>query len=340
MSEQKEKTRVAITRCDSHAYWFGVVMDEPDMEVLRTSNKQAPTRESVHYYLRDGANPNKLKIELVPGFVISKVYDKVDRLYGDYPGRAEEFCRTFPSGPKVCDDFNDLLVDIDAAFVADSSGPPDGADHLELARPFLENGIPVCVDKPFASTYADAYEMVRLARENDTPLMNASILSHTDTREAFRRRFAEIGEPGMIVVNGVGPGNSGTMHGLALAQGLVGYGVDWVECIGSHENECIQLHYPSDLEAFVISGPVSVFPRNSFWCSAYSKLGAIHSPAVGDWEYDSGTRRIVEMFRLMIDTGKPPVPYERLLESVAIIEAATIAQREGRRVMLSEIYEE
>jgi hypothetical protein len=336
----KQKTRVAITRCDTHAYWFGVFMDEPDIEVLHTYDKQAPTREAVHLYFRDGTNVKKLKIEQVPGFVISKVYDKVERLYGDYPGRAEEFCRTFPSGPKVCDDFDDLLVDIDAAYLADSSGPPDGADHLDRARPFLEKGIPVMVDKPFASTYADARQMVRLAKEYDTPLMNASILAHTDVGKAFQRRFDEIGQPGMIVVKGVGPGNSGTVHGLALAQGLIGYGVDWVESMGSHANECILLHYPSGLEAFVINAPNAVFPRTcTFYCSAYSNQGAIHCPGIGDPEFHTGTRRIVELFRQMVDTGKPPIPYEHILEPIAIIEAAHRAQNDGRRVMLSEVYE-
>ena len=41
MSDQK-KTRAAVTRCDTHAYWFGVFMDEPDVERLHTWDKQAP----------------------------------------------------------------------------------------------------------------------------------------------------------------------------------------------------------------------------------------------------------------------------------------------------------
>ena len=247
---ESESIRVAVVRCDTHAYWFGVFMDEVDPLILAKCTPDSPTRECVHHYFKVLAVPSKLKTERVPGMVITKVYDKLDRAYGGYPVRAQEFSEAFLSHPKVCDSYEELLEDVDAAYIADSSSPGDGADHLELARPFLEKGIPTFVDKPFAATLADAKEMIRLAEENGTVLMSASILAHTDVGKLFRRRFDEIGEVGLLIVKGVGPSNSGVGHGLALAQGLIGYGAEWVECIGSIPQECILLHYPNGLEAF------------------------------------------------------------------------------------------
>ena len=40
---------------------------------------------------------------------------------------------------------------------------------------------------------------------------------------------------------------------------------------------------------------------------------------------------------MMIDTGKPPIPYEHILEPIGIIEAARIAQETGKRVPLSDV---
>lgn len=342
----EKRTRLAIVRCDTHAYWYGAFMDEVDPLVLAAYSDEAPTRESVHNYFKIVGDPKHLKIERVAGFVISKVYDRVadgekgGLQYGTYPGRAIAFSETFRSHPKVCDTVEDLVEGVDAAFIADSSSPKDGTDHLELARPFLERGIPTFVDKPFAATLADAQEMVRLAEKNNAVVMSASILAHTETGKFFQRRFDEIGRCGYLLVKGVGPANGAVIHGLAAAQGLVGYGVEWVECMGSQALECILLYYSSGLEVVVLNAPQSVFSREcSFYCSAYSNRGAVHSPPIGDPEFLSGTRNIVCLFKQMLETGKPPIPYQHMLEPIAIMEAARTAQREGRRVALSEVWD-
>ena len=358
--------RLAMIRCDSHAYWFAPFFGEVDPAVLSTYSNDAPTRQSIHHYGCAVGNYRQMAIEPVPGFVVTKLYDRVgDRdadntdpealQYGSYPGRANELSNTLLSHPQVCHTIDELLEDIDAVFIADSSSPKDGSDHLELVRPFLERGIPSFVDKPFASTFADAQEMVNLAKANNTPLMNASLLEHTDTGKGFRRRFDEIGEPGLLVVKGVGFGNAAVGHGIAAAHGLFGHGVESVECMGAcpepgktHWNradtayyiEHLLLHYADGRQAMVMNTSSDWYPRTSeFFCSAYSNLGAVHSHGIGDREFLTGGTAIVTLFRQMIETGEPSIPYEHMLELMAIIETARIAQKEKRRAKLSEVYD-
>ena len=78
---------------------------------------------------------------------------------------------------------------------------------------------------------------------------------------------------------------------------------------------------------------------SEFFCSAYGKRGALHSPGIGDREFLTAGPVVVELFKQMIDTGEPPVPYEHVLEPMAILEAARIAQRTGRRVRLDEVWQ-
>ena len=98
----EKKIRLAIVRCDTHAYWYGAFMDEVDPLIMATYSSDAPTREAVHNYFKAVGNPRALKIERVPGFVISKVYDRIPEKglderglpklqYGTYPGRAKTF---------------------------------------------------------------------------------------------------------------------------------------------------------------------------------------------------------------------------------------------------------
>lgn len=360
----KKLTRVAIVRCDSHAYWFAPYLAPIDPLVLATKSDDAPTRQEVHFLGCARGDYSKMAMEVVPGFEITKVFDRVgdggfentdpeSLQYGSYPGRAVAFSETILSRPEVCDTAEQAATDVDAAFICDSSSPKDGADHLELVRPFLEKGIPCFVDKPFASTIADAKAMVDLAIANGTALMNASILGHCDAGKAFKRRFEELGEPGLLTVKGVGFGNACVGHGIATAQGLFGYGVEAVECMGSlpdksdwnhndpaYHIEHLLLHYPDGRQVVIMNTDHKWFTANSdFYCSAYSKLGVIHSPGIGVREFPSGSAAIVHMFRKMIDTGKPPIPYEHILELVAIIEAARIAQKTGKRVAISDVWD-
>lgn len=50
----------------------------------------------------------------------------------------------------------------------------DGRPHLNQARPVLEAGKPVFVDKPVAGTLRDAATLYRLAKETGTPMFSAS----------------------------------------------------------------------------------------------------------------------------------------------------------------------
>lgn len=350
MSET-EPIRLSVVRCDTHAYWYGVFLDECDVGVLGAYDDDAPTRPCIHYYFMTIGDPRRLRIQKVGGFSITKIFDRLPEKgvdenglpvlqYGTYPGRAQEYAKTFCGKPRICETLDEMTVDCDAAYIADSSAPGDGADHLELARPFLEKGVPTFVDKPFAATLADAREMIKLAIKHNTVVMSASILTHTDQGKLFKARFDEIGGCGFLVSKGVGPGNAAVIHGLGLAHGLMGYGVDWVECMGSHDSECILLHYPDDREALVLNAPNKVFPRTcSFYATAFSAGGALLSPPIGDWEFHTGTHNIAAIFKEMVLTGKPQIPYNEVLEPIAIMEAARIAQKEGRRVQLADVWD-
>ena len=75
----------------------------------------------------------------------------------------------------------------------------------------------------------------------------------------------------------------------------------------------------------------------NFHATAHSKNGTLHSPPIGDPEFMGGGKVILELFRKMVRTGKPVIPYESILEKIAIVDAALLSQKRGKAVRLSEI---
>lgn len=67
---------------------------------------------------------------------------------------------------------DDLVGAVDAALVLTR----DGATHRALAEPLLAAGLPVWVDKPFATTVADARAMIGSARRAGTVVWSRSAL--------------------------------------------------------------------------------------------------------------------------------------------------------------------
>ena len=345
----KGKIRLGVLRCDTHAYWYAPFFAKCDCDRFRINDT------ACYNIFCSLADPYKLDIPWVPGFTIASCWDEEKE-------RARKFSATFLGTAEVASSPEEMAdkKKIDAAFIADCSG--DGHDKLKLARPFIEKGIPVFVDKPFAHNLKDAKALVRLAKKHRTPIMSASLLEYNTVAKQFARRFDEIGEVGMIVVNGVGSvGLPGIIHGIALVRNFFGDGVESVQAMGDvplHESASrklnagglpdfkakrvplnyIHMHYANGKQGLVINGPMDLFPgRCDFHATAHSKNGTLHSPPIGDPEFMGGGAVILKLFRKMVQTGKPVISYDSLLEKIAIVDAALLSQKRGTAVKLKEI---
>jgi predicted dehydrogenase len=97
------------------------------------------------------------------------------------------------AGAMAVTDASVLLDHVDAVTIA---VPTDV--HLAVARPFLERGIHVLVEKPMAATLAEADEMLRLATASGSVLA----VGHTERfNPALRAVWPELGTPRFIEVH-------------------------------------------------------------------------------------------------------------------------------------------
>ncbi len=96
---------------------------------------------------------------------------------GDYPESNERIGKQF--GLKIYENYLDMLGEVDAVAVTSR----DGSTHARFARPFIEAGLPVFVDKPFCSDGDEAKELLALAKEKNVPVFGGSSLKLvTDVR--------------------------------------------------------------------------------------------------------------------------------------------------------------
>ncbi len=105
----------------------------------------------------------------------------------------------YPDIPSLCKNVDAILLE-----------SLDGRVHLEQVKPVFAAHKPVFIDKPLASTLADAREIDRLAKAADTPWFSASSLRYGDI--ATQMKFSDT--QGVITW---GPGPLEPHHQLDLS---------------------------------------------------------------------------------------------------------------------------
>jgi len=120
----------------------------------------------------------------LPGVTLSAVADRILE-------RAQ--AAAAPSGAEAVDDERVLVGRVDAVVVAVPT-----VDHLAVARPFLEAGVPVLVEKPMASSLAEADEMLSIAKRSGALLA----VGHTERfNPAIRAAMPILKTPRFIEVH-------------------------------------------------------------------------------------------------------------------------------------------
>ena len=335
-----DRIRIGLIRCDTHGAYFGALMAEHDPLRLR-SPLDDPTKKrytwqlggAYFYFYTHYCHQTLMTVPFVGGFEISRVWD-------EDPDTAACLSAVFDSKPKVCETFDEVSDDVDCVFIADCKGI--GSDHRELAVPGIEKGVPTYIDKPLAFDLQDAQAIVDLARKRDVPILSLSILRMLPQAARFAKRFAEVGDLEFATVKGGGVKMSGHIHAISLVQNLFGAGgVESVGAMGQNELGHVHLGY-KDAPGLprcgvMINCDSGATFHSSFYASAYGPLGAIHSGNLGDFEFPWGAGAIIEKVKAMVETRKPPVPYDEILENIAVATAGREAQRTGKIVHLKDV---
>jgi predicted dehydrogenase len=290
-------------------------------------------RGGYYYFYSYYNNPKKMAFPMVEGFELVKVWDAERRL-------AENMAKIYLSRPKVCERLEDVSDDVDLVFIADCNG--EGQDHLALATPGIQKGVPTFIDKPFAYDVKDARALVALAERHRTPIMSLSILRELPQATQFRSRFPELNGPKFGIIKGGSYTMAGLIHAISLAQHLFGGGVESVEAMGDVKKPFfVHLDYGGkvDRPAAGVVLNCNVYPtfHCAMYASAYSELGAIHTGHLGDYEFPWAVVRIIERIRKMVETRQPQAPYDEMVECIAIATAARLSLAQRRRVALADV---
>lgn len=214
----------------------------------------------------------------------------------------------------------DLIGQVDAVIVMDR----DGALHRAHAVPLLKAGVPVLVDKPLATTVADAEAILAAARAGGVPVTSYSALRWAPALAAVGERAAEIGEIRTVVATG--PVQRDSVYG-----GVSFYGVHAVEMalhlLAPPDAAPAVSVLPGAVLVVVPAGPahgvINLVERGPeaavpFHLEVVGTKGVVAEPVVLAKDYTLPSLRV---FLEMARTGVAPLDEAELLAPVRVMEA-------------------
>jgi len=221
---------------------------------------------------------------------------------------------------EIVDSIEALCARVDAVLLTSV----DGRKHLEQVRPVIAAKKPVFIDKPLASTLADAKEIARLAKDAGVPWFSASSLRWSEITE-------KLAGAGILGASAWGPGPFEEHHQLDLSWyaihpieilfTLMGPGCEEVTRVAGKDADEIVCRWRDGRVGTVRA----MRPSGPYGATVWRKDGAHSSPPNSKTGYETLVREVVKFFQ----TGKPPVANEETIEIFEFMDAAQRSKESG-----------
>lgn len=255
---------------------------------------------------------------------------RVTHIWTDDPADAEKVARASKIEHVVAKP-EDVIGHVDAAIISTD----DGDDHVRRARPFIEAGLPVFVDKPMATNVPDLAQFLRWHLDGRTILSTSGLRYAVETREITARR-GELGELRWLTSFTTKTWKRYGIHALEALHPVTGPGFLHARTEHQRGADIVQLAHRSGVQ--VTLAAIHDAPGSMGAIHAYGTRG--HLPVRFADTYSAFRAQLVAFIE-MLRTGVRPLPFSHTVELMAVIIAGIRSRVEnGRTVWLREIYEE
>jgi len=220
--------------------------------------------------------------------------------------------------PNVVERPEDVIGHVDAVIVATDNG----AEHVERARPFVEAGLPVFVDKPLADNPADLETFMAWV-EAGKPIMSSSCMRYAKEFMPYRASTHELGALRFVSITTPKSWERYGIHALEAVYPILGPGFLSVRNTGTAERNVVHIKHRSGVDVTVVA---SADMYGAFGCLQLCGTAGHAQVAFNDTFYAFKTQ--LEAFIQYLRTGVRPFPFSDTVELMRLVIAG-IESREN-----------
>jgi len=230
--------------------------------------------------------------------------------------------------PHVVADPADLIGRVDAVLVATDIG----GEHVARARPFVEAGVPVFVDKPLADSAAD----LRIFRDwvaAGRPILSSSCMRYAKEFAPYRASTANLGELRFAAITTPKDWEKYGIHALEAVYPILGPGFLSARNTGTAARNVVHLRHARGADVVVVA---SSDMYGGFGCLQLCGTAGQAQAVFAD-SYFAFHAQLVA-FVHYLRTGAPPFPFAETDELIRLVVAGLRSREQGgREITLDEV---
>ncbi|MBS3763839.1 MAG: Gfo/Idh/MocA family oxidoreductase, partial [Planctomycetes bacterium] len=230
--------------------------------------------------------------------------------------------------PNVVQDPTDVIGDVDAVIIATDIG----SEHVERARPFVEAGVPLFVDKPMVDNAEDLAVFNEWVRQG-YPILSSSSMRYTKEFAPYRLSTHNLGKLRYVTITTGKKWSTYGIHALESIFPITGPGYLSARNTGTYERNVVHFKHEREIDVVVVASKDML---GSFGVLTICGTDGFDQLAIKDAFYSFKTQ--LETFVTYLRTGKRPFPYQETEELMRMVIAGIQSrEKDGREIELTDV---
>ena len=221
--------------------------------------------------------------------------------------------------PNVLDKPEEMIGKVDAVIIATDIG----SEHVQRAKPFIEAGLPIFIDKPLCDNRKDLEYFTRLFEEGYPLLSSSSMRFCKDFAVYHGRNFRELGELRLIEYGMPKKWETYGIHSLEAIYPIIGPGFESVVNTGSFKRNIVHLKHKCGADV-ILSG---IYDCGGDGTMLLAGTGGSIRLSTRD-SYHSFRSQLVS-FVDFLKTGERPYPWSETVELMKLVIAGIESREQG-----------
>ncbi|WP_414660639.1 Gfo/Idh/MocA family protein [Horticoccus sp. 23ND18S-11] len=285
-------------------------------------NREAMTRECPFAGIPVYLNKQPVETLTIPGAKVTHICCVGE---GGFTAEHVAKCSLIPH---VVEKPTDVIGHVDAVVIATDIG----GEHVARARPFIEAGLPVFIDKPLTDNAPDLATFKAWVAAGK-PIMSSSSMRYTKEFMPYRISTKELGDLRFVSITTPKSWETYGIHALEGIYPILGPGFISARNTGTIDRNIVHLKHACGADVVVVA---SADMYGSFGCLQLCGTAGKVQLSSGDTFYSFKTQ--LEAFIGYLRTGVYPYPFSETVELMQLVIAGIRSREQGgREVLLSEI---